>query len=244
MDRDANEPDQLHEAGVPWPVATSAGPQSAPLLEECFECAAVPPEVMDALWAEAWRHFGPLFVRYSMYFGDELPLLVQPLRVVLAQFVLSHSHRRILRRNADLEVRCQPPRLDVEREDLFHRHKRRFRRHVPDSLDQFLGPAPGVVPGEMIEVAAYRNDRLVAASYLDVGREGVSSLYGMFDPAFSRRSLGIATMLWELAYARDRGCRFYYPGYAYHSPSPLDYKKQFAGCEWFDWQGHWLPLPK
>ena len=127
---------------------------------------------------------------------------------------------------------------------MFERHRRRFRENIPPSLEAFLGPAPGVTPCPMIEVAAYLGGRLVAASYLDLGREGVSSVYGMFDPTCARRSLGIATMLWELEFLRGRGGRYYYPGYAYHSPSSLDYKKQFAGLEWYDWRGHWLPLAR
>ena len=64
----------------------------------------------------------------------------------------------------------------------------------------------------------------------------------MFDLRESWRSLGIYTMLLEIQYARERRCRFYYQGYAFDAPSVYDYKKLFNATEWFDWNGHWLPL--
>jgi len=40
-----------------------------------------------------------------------------------------------------------------------------------------------------------------------------------------------------MEFAQERGCRYYDPGYARHETSPYEYKKQFAGLEWFDWDG-------
>jgi arginine-tRNA-protein transferase len=82
----------------------------------------------------------------------------------------------------------------------------------------------------------------VAASLLDLGQDSVSSVYAVFHPDESRRSLGIFTMLKEMEFAAQRGCTWYYPGYACHQASPYDYKKQFRGTEWYDWHGRWHPL--
>ena len=114
---------------------------------------------------------------------------------------------------------------------------------MPDSLEDFLGAEPSIGPCLNLEVGLYHHDRLVAASYMDVGASAVSSIYGFFDPAEEPRSLGIATMLAEIQWAQERGCQYYYPGYAYAQPSHYDYKKQFKGLEAFDWN-HWLPHPR
>jgi len=213
-----------------------------PLVDNQFIAVAVQPEQMDTLWAEGWRHFGPVFYRYSTCEGESGRMRVMPLRVLLQKFSVSKSQRRVLRRNADLEVRTQEPVIDAERHALFDAHRTRFKDNVPDSLENFLGPAPAVLPCRTVEVAAYAGGRLVAASYLDIGQQAVSSIYAMFDPAESRRSLGIATMLWEIRFALERGCTIYYPGYAFHEATSFDYKKQFAAMEWFDWKGRWRAL--
>lgn len=213
-----------------------------PIVDEQFYAERATAREMDTLWAHGWRHFGPMFVRYSVSPENDEWQVVQPLRIVLDRSPVAKRHRRLLKRNTDLTVSIAAPAIGPERHALFHRHKQRFTRNVPDSLDDFLGPAPGTCPSEMVEISAHVEGRLVAACYLDIGSEGASSVYGCFCPTESRRGLGITTMLWEMDYARSRGCRYYYPGYAFHQPSGLDYKKQFPGTQWFDWNGNWRDL--
>ena len=219
-------------------------PLRFPLIMEEFTRSVVLPEQLDSLLNLGWRHFGRHFFRYSLFLGENRMHWVQPVRVNLPHLTLSTSQRRILRRNGDLTVSVGKPVADAEHQDLFLRHRTRFATNVPERLTDFLGDNLERYPCPMVEVAARRNGVLVAASYLDVGVTCASSVYALFDPAEARRSLGIATMLWEIRHAADRGCSHYHPGYAFHEPSEMDYKKQFAGSEWFDWQGNWRPLPR
>jgi leucyl-tRNA---protein transferase len=199
---------------------------------------------MDQFWAAGWRHFGPFFFRrYFMQYGERI-LAVQPLRLVLARFVLSKSQRRVLRRNSDVVVKIRPTVVDRELRQMFDAHVQRFTFNVPPSLESFLGDRPDTVPCANVTLAVYSGKRLIAASFLDVGQQAVSSIYAIFDPTESKRSLGIYTLLKEIEYGQQRGCAWYYPGYACHEPSPYDYKKQFAGLEWFDWEGTWKPLAR
>ncbi len=200
----------------------------------------VPPRKLDLLLANGWRRFGPQFYRYSLTPDGQFVL---PLRLPLDDFRFSKSQRRVLRKNADLEVRIEKVRrMDTTRLLLFDQHKARFKANVPPSLEAYLGPRPDAGPCETFEVAVYQNVRLVAASYFDEGQCSVSSIYGMFDLAESGRRLGTFTMLVEIAHARERSLRFYYPGYSYIEPSVYDYKKRLGALEYFDWKGSWKPL--
>jgi arginine-tRNA-protein transferase len=197
---------------------------------------------MDQFWAAGWRHFGPFFFRrYFMEYDDRI-MAVQPLRVALARFKPSKSQRRVRRRNADVDLQVAPTVLDGEVRAVFSAHLQRFTFNQPPSLESFLGDRPDTVPCQNVTLAVRLRGRLVAASFLDVGEAAVSSVYAIFDPVEARRSLGIFTMLKEMEFAMERGCEFYYPGYACHEHSAYDYKKQFAGLEWFDWEGAWRPL--
>jgi arginine-tRNA-protein transferase len=205
---------------------------------------SVPPNRMDELWATGWRHFGAFFFRrYFMEDGENI-LAVQPLRVLIDEFQPSKSQRRVLRRNADLELRIRPTVLQDDLRAMFDAHVQRFTLNLPPSLESFLGDQPNGVPCENVTLAVYAGERLVAASFLDLGKTSVSSVYAIFDPVESRRSLGVFTMLQEIEFARQRGCTFYYPGYACHEPSPYDYKKQFGGLQGYDWDHCWKPLPR
>ncbi len=118
---------------------------------------------------------------------------------------------------------------------LFDLHKTRFKRNVPSSLYDFLSPIPSI-PCQVMEISVFLDSALVAASFFDVGQESISSIYAMFDPKESARSLGIFTMLLEINFAIESGKKFFYQGYAYEEQSFYDYKKRFRGTEKYDWQ--------
>lgn len=201
---------------------------------------AVSPEELDRLLAEGWRHFGTTFFRYSLIEVQGKLRRVIPLRIRLGEFHLSNSQRRIRARNRDLELRIGPTMISPTVEFLFHQHKTRFADNIPDSIYDFLSEQPATVPCQNHQLSLYLEDRLLAASFLDLGATAASAVYAIFDPVESRRSLGIELILAGVEYAQARGMVYYYPGYAYRGPSIYDYKKRFAGLEAYDWKGRWL----
>ena len=208
-------------------------------INEEFQTDHVAPEQLDTLLADGWRHFGTQFFRYSLGVHDAEIRRVIPLRIRLSDFSLSKSQRRVLRQNSDLEVTIRPVEINDEASDLFQRHKLRFKFGVPDSLHDFLSLDPASIPCEALEVIVHHQGVLVAASYIDVAASSVSAVYGMFDPEFASRSLGIFTMLKEIEFAMSNGKEFYYQGYSYEGESFYDYKKRFRATERFDWKGSW-----
>ena len=209
-------------------------------INQTFLCESVPGPVMDQLWAAGWRHFGEMFFRYSLSMDEDQIKTITPLRLDLQAFQLSKSQRRVMRRNADLRCEFVPASLSVEAREMFHRHKNRFQENVPDELDTFLSYEPATRPNRCLECRVSEGETLVALSFLDLGSEATSAVYGMFEPEHSWRSLGIFTMLCEIQFSLDRGCRYYYPGYATQEPSAYDYKKHFSGLEILNWHmGNW-----
>lgn len=213
-----------------------------PLIWDEFHAEQVPPEGMDALWAQGWRHFGSQFFRYSLMLHEGEVQTVVPLRVDLGQFTLSKSQRRVLRRNADLRVELVPAAITEEAEAMFQRHKGRFTDNVPEELKTFLSPEPDRVPCECLAVRCHLEGACIAMSFMDVGGSAVSSVYGIFEPEHAERSLGIYTLLREMQWAKEQGKTYAYPGYATLGSSQYDYKKQFAGLYGYEWKsGEWLP---
>lgn len=211
----------------------------APFINEQFFAERITPAQLDLLLADGWRHFGTQFFRYSYGFYELDVRLVIPLRIRVADFSLSKSQRRTLRRNDDVKTVVHPISLTADAEQLFQIHKNRFKSGVPDSIYDFLSNRADCEPCDAQEIAVYDSDRLIAASYFDIGENANSGIYAMFDPEYSSQRLGIYTLLREIELARDSGKEFYYLGYAYEGSSFYDYKKQFSGTEWFDWSGNW-----
>ena len=218
-----------------------------PVIFEQDDLPHATPQEMDVRWSRGWRHFGRDFFRYSLSLNEDGSWhRIQPLRMVLADFQLTARHRRILKKNDDLTLEVAPAIVDADREALFLRHRERFKSNLPDSLRVFLpSPAPATEPCGCREFRLHVNGELLAVSYLDEGRDSCSSVYAMFEPAASSRSLGICTFLHEIAYAQRTGRRYLYPGYATVEPSHYDYKKSFPALETYNWRtGAWQPLPK
>ncbi len=214
-----------------------------PLIWESFHAPEVRPGDMDDLWSLGWRHFGAEFFRYSISpQADGSLQIIVPLRLPLASLQLTKSQRRVLRKNEDLQCLAVPATLSAEAHAMFDRHRQRFTENVPESLGSFLSPTPATVPCRCLEFQCRLKGHLVATSFLDIGGQAVSSVYGMFEPEFSSRSLGIFTMLQEMLWARDHGFTFYHPGYATLGSSAYDYKKQFHGLEGYAWEDQqWKP---
>jgi arginyl-tRNA--protein-N-Asp/Glu arginylyltransferase len=209
------------------------------LINEEFYAESVTSAQLDTLLAYGWRHFGTHFFRYNLGVYQDEVRRVLPLRVRLADLKLSKSQRRVLRKNHDLDVKIQPIVLTNETHDLFDRHKGRFKRGVPATINDFLSLDAANEPTEGLEITVRRDGVLLAASFFDLGNTSVSGVYGIFEPDETSRSLGIFTMLKEIEYATKKGKQFYYPGYAYDGESFYDYKKRFSATEVFDWKGNW-----
>lgn len=217
-------------------------PNSWPFVMESRVVESVSPEEVDGYWADGWRHFGSDFFRSSLM-AEEVGIKRQiSLRLDLSEFKVSKSQRRTLRKNEDLTFEFAPARPGDLEEELFELHKDRFERNVPHSLNEFLGDRPDGKPCACEQLSVRSKGRLVAVSFLALGKSACSSVYAVFDPEESRRRLGILTMLLEIEHARKRGLEHYYSGYATVEESCYDYKKQFDSLSYFDWSGEWRSI--
>jgi arginyl-tRNA--protein-N-Asp/Glu arginylyltransferase len=212
--------------------------------DESFLCLNAAPAEMDQFWSEGWRHFGIIFMRYGSAFHAGKLFTVLPLRVDLERFSLTRSQKRVVARNQDTEIVIRPSFVDEEKQALFEKHRLRFDENTPTSLYNFLSEFPDSVPCENVELCVYLDNKLCGVTFLDLGARATSGVYAMFDPTERKRSLGILMMLHSIRCSRQRGCRYYYPGYAYYEPFAYDYKKRLSGLEYLDWTTGWKPYVK
>lgn len=207
-----------------------------------FDSRRISPETLDALLADGWRHFGTGFFRDMLNMLDDALVVVLPLRIDVTRFTPSKSQRRVLAKNQDSVTTIAPAQVSAEFERIFTAHSQRFARNIPESLASLFSAEPSIVPCASIQFSVTVQNSTVAVSFVDVGRDSLSSVYAIFDPEFSERRLGIFTLLKEIELAQQLGKKYLYLGYAYREPSFYDYKKQFSGTEYYNWRGQWLDL--
>ncbi|MBL7818152.1 MAG: hypothetical protein JNL70_24290 [Saprospiraceae bacterium] len=213
-------------------------------IREVFRTESMGLYEWQALLAAGWRHNGTFFFRVSHEYDEKDRLLnVLPLRYRLElPLQFTKSQLKIWRKNQDLNFRLMPLNITDEIHFLFAQHTQRFKFNVPETVYDFVSPIPNS-PFPTYQFEVYKNDKLIACTFVDILPNVLSSTYAMFDLEESKRSLGVFTMILEMAYGASTKKLYHYPGYAHLQPSYMDYKKNFLDVEYYDWQtGNWFKL--
>lgn len=186
-----------------------------------------------------FRRAGLLFYRPACSACREC----RQMRIAVDGFVATRSQRRAITRNADLTVEAGPLELDDERVEIYRdyvrvRHDGGPQKGTRRELEEFLySPAVPSIELRFREGSG----RLIAVSVLDVGSDYVSSVYHYFDPAESKRSLGVFSILAEIEFARSHGLPWYYLGYLVNGAKTMAYKGAFGPAQWLV-DGTWQPV--
>ncbi|MCC6807604.1 MAG: arginyltransferase [Deltaproteobacteria bacterium] len=148
-----------------------------------------------------------------------------PIRLDVRTFAASRSQERSAKKNTDVVVRWQKPVLDAERVALYGRYTqaRHDRDELEDpasALEEFLYDSPT----DTLEGSYWVGDRLIGCGICDLTPVALSTVYFYFDPAESKRSLGVYSALQEIAYARGAGLTHYYLGYYISDCRKMEYK--------------------
>lgn len=182
---------------------------------------------LEWMLERGWRRFGHL------YFRPMCPACAEcvSLRIPVATFAPSKSQRRAWKRCANLRVATKPPLVDDERLALYHAwHEMReqtrgwkpSRINAEEYTRTFSEPHPCA-----LEMGYYDGDRLVAVGFIDQTPQALSSVYFFYHPDTQPLGLGVASVLFEVEYARQRGLEHVYLGYRVRDCPSTAYKSQF-----------------
>ena len=161
------------------------------------------------------------------------------LRVPVARFAPSRAQRRCRRRNAEVQAALVPPSTRPEKLALYRRYLLARHDGQMDGSETELRAltAGSVVDSREIE---YRvGGRLVAVGIADLEPRAMSAVYCYFDPAESRRSLGVFNVLWMIEECRRRGLPWLYLGYWVSGSPRMSYKAGYRPCEALGPDGEW-----
>ena len=206
----------------------------APILE---------PDEYEQLMNRGCRKFGIAFFR-PVCSGCTM---CRPIRFPLNEFEPSRSHRRALKRNANLEVRIGEPICNIERLELFRRYH--YAQHEAKDWPFHVEAV------EEYEFSFVRNQ--IPTTEISIWEEGVlrgvlitentpnviSAVYHYHDPALRDRSLGTFLILKCAEYARQLGKRWLYLGYYIQGCASMEYKTRYKPCEIMGADGQWRRIP-
>jgi arginine-tRNA-protein transferase len=169
------------------------------------------------------------------------------IRIPVAQFQLSRSQRRIIRRNSDVVRRpCEAWATETQF-DLFRRYldSRHSSGGMAD-MDAFdfasmidETPINTTVVEYVLKDPETGTQRLIAACLSDILGDGLSMVYSFFDPDETDRSLGTHMILDHIRLAREMRLSHVYLGYWVSGSPKMDYKigfRPFELCDGTNWR--------
>ncbi|MGL4320642.1 MAG: arginyltransferase [Paracoccaceae bacterium] len=166
-------------------------------------------------------------------------------RIRVADFVPSRTHRKLLKRNADLIRNASSPWATEDQFALFRKYL--DARHADGGMadmDIFEFAAmieETPVKSRVIEYQHGQGTDLAAVCLTDVFDDGLSLVYSFYDPDMSERSLGTHIILDHVDIAREAGLPYVYLGYWVPGSRKMGYKAGFTALEIYK-GGQWQPL--
>lgn len=166
------------------------------------------------------------------------------LRVNVNLFEPDKHQRRVINKNNDLSVVVQR----TEQADYYPLYETYINtRHQQGSMypanraqfASFLGH--GFENQCFIELRL--EDRLIAVAITDELQDGLSAVYTFFDPDMTGRSLGSASILFQIQITRALGLPYLYLGYQIDDCSKMNYKAKFLPHEQF-FNDKWVEFTK
>lgn len=191
----------------------------------------VTPEEQEALLERGWRRFGAQYFRPVCGACQECVSL----RIPVATFETSKSQRRAWKKCGHLRVTVRTPFADDERLALYHawhreREGSRGWAASPMDLEEYARVFCMTHEGAR-EFDYYDGERLVAVGFVDETPHALSSIYFFYHPDASALSLGVASVLFEVEWARAHGLAHVYLGYRIAGCPSTAYKSQYTPHE-------------
>ncbi|MFO6422025.1 arginyltransferase [Motilimonas sp. KMU-193] len=152
----------------------------------------------------------------------------QSIRLAVNEINLSHSQKRILKKNADLTIqisqRDKPEYFNLYQAYINNKHQQGSM--YPANLEQYQHfiLSPWLSP-HFIEI--YHQTKLIAVAVSDVGSASLSAMYTFYDPDYEARSLGTFAILQQIQYAQSLSLPWLYLGYQVDQCRKMNYKTRF-----------------
>jgi len=154
-------------------------------------------------------------------------------RVPIQAFQAKKAQQRIFKKNRDITISVQPCVFRQADYDLFERYI--AQRHS----DGEMYPASEATYTDFLAINnAFScqlhftlDEQLVAVAVTDRLHSGLSALYTFFDPDLDKRSLGVFSILSQIALAKQWGLPYLYLGYWVPGCRKMQYKTQYQPTE-------------
>lgn len=192
----------------------------------------------EAYWAEGWNLGYYQANRSNACNHNDVLCRMFPTRYRIADFELSRSFRRVLKKNADLRCVVRPFRVTPAKDALDQVHcYSRFKELRPLLSKTYTRLKYRCAP--IYELTAFHKERgMIAFTLIEIGHNASYAVKTAWTPAEKPRSLGTFVFLKAIEYVRSLGFEHHYVGPTILQDPAFSYKLRFPACELYDWEAN------
>lgn len=192
----------------------------------------LPVDIYQAFLERGWRRFGLLNFRPVC----EGCTKCDSLRIIVDDFSLSKSMKKVKNKNKLTQVYLNRPSVDEQKVSLYNKyHKERSLKKGWDqnsmSHKEYYDMLVNGANEFGYEVTYHIDNKLVAVDYIDVALDGISAVYFISDPDYSKYSLGVFSILVQIELAKHLKLKYIYLGYGVRENESLKYKYRYSPLE-------------
>ncbi len=158
-----------------------------------------------------------------------------PVRIPVNEFKYRRQHKRNLKQNMDLDVRCLPAEFNASHFQLYKKYL--SARHPNGGMDNptednyrdFLWASWS----DTLLFEFKLDNQILAIAVVDKLKDGYSAVYTFFDPEQEKRALGKFAILYLIQKALEENLTWLYLGYWIASCDKMKYKIEYQPIECF-----------
>ncbi|MEI9917558.1 MAG: arginyl-tRNA--protein arginylyltransferase [Bacteroidota bacterium] len=203
------------------------------------------PAALDDYLQRGWFRMGQtIFTTNWLNFRETFYSAIW-LRVLLNDYVADSTQKKLLQKNSRFHTEIRPAVITIEKELLYIRYKQSVPFEASASLQTLMYGNSDRNIFDTFEVDVYDNNKLIAAGFFDLGRESAMGISSIYDPDYKRYSLGKHLIYSKMMFCKERGLKYFYPGYFVPGYRAFDYKLDIGNpnIEFLQLQSSsWLPL--
>jgi len=192
-------------------------------------------EFVTAVIHRGWRRFGKYFFHPICEGCNEC----KSIRIDVKNFKLSKSQKKSIKRNKDTKIIVQKPTLTQSHLALYNKyHYQKYQKdgwsHKRISQREYY---ENFVDGAFEfgkEVLYVQNGNLIGVDLIDILDDGISSIYFYYDLDYSRLSLGVYSLIYQIELAKKLDLDWIYLGYWVDGCKAFAYKESFKPQEKLD----------
>jgi len=199
-------------------------------------------DTLDFYLSNGWFRFSNSLFKSKFICIDEKISEIINIRLNIGDFSFKKNQKRVINKidKENFKVVIKRSEITHEKELIYNKFKKNFKGFVLFSLFNFLYDNPKNPVFNTYEIDVYDEQRLIAFSFFDSGKDSLASLIAVYDPSYKKYSLGTYTILKEIEFCKQKNISFYYPGYILNNNPIFDYKLKIGKTEYLNDNFKWV----